>query len=671
MQAQLQSNSLGDSAQSNQEYSQAPQGQSFGHNFGQVEVQPATPTVIQPKPIMRLSQQRTERGGDRLLLTQRKTDTTTPLKPLQEQVIQRQPQENQRQPTQSQQPSIQRPNPQNGQTINLNQSASNDPDKYVFLHAENNWFKAIDQYKQGILHHLKSPYENARESPHGMTALVDYRKTITDKLLKEVQEPTIKHEEAIRKSWWQTNISMMTTSQIDHANKIRSMRKDTQGNQLPSISNSLDEFLGNIKPVSGNAPGSDNPTSDIDVNLNGDGTEFAVQWLNQEFRKRYGNGKDSGIVYDVNFYAKDFVPGEVLFGEAGLKNSGKLTKDGSGNNRYKEWQPYQVKNPVLKQAEIQDQTIASLVMMRVNMEHDLEIWKEYKNQISPEMKPILDQAEQRYEERKKAIEEGLKLTPLSKLKPTEALSHDDSKDDKALMMGAENKVYEKVLKEEVEPKRIKFELLKQIKAPRDKIDQAYVELKQAKTKALMFANEAYYTEGAVVSTVTNRQQLGRMYKPKQELEPQNKDAKQGFKKLELTVDEHYHSLNEQIGFTFHALQGVNLEADKFIDDIPKVGKYIHRAYSEIKNICEILKIKRPFNEQERRAASDWEGVKQGKAYVPRKGYVADLAPNAMEATLINFGITETTPSEQMKKIKEKLIQYKKEVDKNYILSKGK
>jgi hypothetical protein len=59
------------------------------------------------------------------------------------------------------------------------------------------------------------------------------------------------------------------------------------------------------------AAGSTTLTSDIDVNLKGDGTEEAVGAFNRLF-KADGWGKEAGVVYDVNVYAMDFMHGKGL-----------------------------------------------------------------------------------------------------------------------------------------------------------------------------------------------------------------------------------------------------------------------------------------------------------------------------------------------------------------------
>ena len=59
-------------------------------------------------------------------------------------------------------------------------------------------------------------------------------------------------------------------------------------------------------PISFGAAGSQSPTSDIDYNIKGDYTEYAVAVFNKRFRSEFG--VESGTYFDVNVYAKDFLP---------------------------------------------------------------------------------------------------------------------------------------------------------------------------------------------------------------------------------------------------------------------------------------------------------------------------------------------------------------------------
>ncbi|MCB8777817.1 DUF4157 domain-containing protein [Planktothrix agardhii 1031] len=549
----------------------------------------------------------------------------------------------------------------------LNQEAVEKPEKYVHTHADNSWVEVKRQFKKGFLNHPEGTTTKSKKAPHGMSKLLETRKTIVDKLLDEVKPIAQEHEQEKRAEIWEEKNGKIA--------KIKHNEKRQQAEQAKQ------QFISSAKPLNANAPGSTKPSSDIDVNMSGDGTEFAVSWLNQEFREKYGHGNESGQVYDVNFYGKDFVPGEVLFGDKGLIKSGELDrvkKPGENNDDkfYEEekWRESGVKDKSLQQQEMEDQTIASLTMMRVNMEHDLGIWNEYVSKLKgTEMENILNQVEKRYQERKKSIKKAgkqLELEAKGDQNKLEALAK--FKDEEELKtMAAENKAYENVL-QEVEIARIKYELLKSADAKPEDIEKAVVELKKTKTKATMFANASYYSEGAVVSVVTNKQQLGRMYKDKKE-HSESKDAKKALKKLELKPQEYYQSFNEQVGFAFHALHKVDL--GNFYMDIPEAGKYIHRAYSMLGHFYRRLAKKPPFTEEQRRAASDWEGVKQGKKHIKgeeTKGYVGKLTDEEKNPTIDrifqSFGVDpnpDTDAKAKIEEIKKVLIDLKGKADQEY------
>ncbi|WP_343909800.1 hypothetical protein [Aquimarina litoralis] len=473
-----------------------------------------------------------------------------------------------------------------------NLEAVSDPVNYVNDNAENNWFVVLDQYEKNILEfNSESPNTTfgANEygpEVYGMNSLLIYRKEITERLLEDAVEPVKQHEENERKEFMKTT----GESAFFHNGIMKKILINEP-----------------IRPLIGNVPGSTNPTSDIDVNLSGDGSEYAVYWLNQEFKNRYGNGRESGVVYDVNFYAQDFVPKKVF----ALKGNGELTK--TNDEKYYDsdnWRTHQIKNARVQKEDEKEQEIASLFMMRVNMT-DAD-WKYYKDQLedttnqNPEVVPqqTLLEVERRYTERNQRLNPAANNTTnlpadLGKIEP-------------------ENREYEKVLEDEVSIARLRFEYWKSKleNYPKDtyvqfKTDRYYMELKAAKSKALAYANEAYYTQGAVIGVVVNKQILDNMYK---------NDRSTKFLKLKLTPAEYYHGFTEQIGFAFHSLNKA-----EGMDDLIRMGKYVHRAYNLFKHYC-LVKDKQYtnyFSEEERRAASDWEGVKQGKEYDSNSGNYVD------------------------------------------------
>ncbi len=552
----------------------------------------------------------------------------------------------------------------------LNKLAHEQPRDYVYNYADNNWFKVKKQFKEGALHHEESPRSEAKQPPYGMKALLEYRLKIVDRLLKDVIPFAEKYEQKKRGEIWEQhsfgNIDKMSDEERQEAKK---------------------KFQEAAKPLRTGAPGSTKPSSDIDVNMSGDGSEFAVSWLNAKFREEYGHGNESGQVYDVNFYGKDFVPGEILLGDTGLKDTGQLNRESVRNGEKEEdkfyaedkWRDSSITDKNLQKEEMEDQTIASLTMMRVNMEHDKAVWDEYvkKASLDPEMKAILAKVEERYKFRKETIkaagtqikqkaksgEKGYKLESLDNIK--------DEEYEELKTMSAENLAYENMLKK-VETARVKYELLKASNAETTAIEKAAVELKKIKTQATMFANASYYTEGAVVSIVTNKQMLGRIYKDKKE---DSLEGKQALKKLELKPQEYYQSFNEQVGFAFHALSKV--ESVDFYRDIPEPGKYVHRAYSMLRHFYRALKKEQslPFTEEQRRATTDWEGVKQGKKRVEgqeEKGYVGKLTDDEKNPTINRifsaFGAKENLePKEKIERVKKRLMELKELADQEYII----
>jgi len=113
---------------------------------------------------------------------------------------------------------------------------------------------------------------------------------------------------------------------------------------------------------------------------------------------------------------------------------------------------------------------------------------------------------------------------------------------------------------------------------RKKVDTEYVKLKRMLTESEEYANEAYYTLGAIAGVVANKQKLGKKYDP-------NKIAG---KKLHLTPEENYHYLTEQYGriiHTFNEGKDKNSQLEKAI----KIGKYIHRYFNGIKHFRKEIK----------------------------------------------------------------------------------
>ena len=152
--------------------------------------------------------------------------------------------------------------------------AARQPEKYVEDHANNNWFQVKKQYEAGELKYKGDGKKSEEAVPeYGMDALLAYRsKIVTEPLLEEVKPLANEHERQTRRQIWND----------------RPPKKPLSDNAPEAVER--DRFIGQAPPLVADAPGSTKPKSDIDVNTSGGGSEFAVYWLNKEFRKRYGHG---------------------------------------------------------------------------------------------------------------------------------------------------------------------------------------------------------------------------------------------------------------------------------------------------------------------------------------------------------------------------------------------
>jgi len=318
-----------------------------------------------------------------------------------------------------------------------------------------------------------------------------------------------------------------------------------------------------IQYISAGSAGTVGFDSDIDVNLKGHGTEYAVALINDYYHKNINADHEPGEMFDINFYAKDFVPE--------LRSDQKQAKTDSTYNFIEEadWVEHNIVNSTLQENDIEFQNMMSLVFMRKNMKS--EDYEAYLNTTTT----VPQQLKARVASEYKAFEERIKKEENAKTQ-----------------MAKENRVYEKMLEKAAE-KRVAFE---KAKKQNSDLDAPYLDWKKAKTYSTLHANEAHCTAGAIVHVVANKQMLNRQFKA----------TKKSLKKLALTKHELYQSFNEQIGFAFHKLD--HTESDK---DLIKVGKYMHRAYNALKHFYLVSGHMPAYTEKERKAATGWEGLKKG------------------------------------------------------------
>ncbi|SFM29899.1 hypothetical protein SAMN03159341_12517 [Paenibacillus sp. 1_12] len=335
-----------------------------------------------------------------------------------------------------------------------------------------------------------------------------------------------------------------------HHNEVLNETKNTV-NSVKNDAKGLDKWA---------AAGSTTLTSDIDVNLKGNHTEYAVQVYNQLFKKGIPSGHvwevESGVAYDVNVYALDFMHAAFTFSkESKLADGGRITgKEGARKDQAKGG----FTEEMIGRRDTGDQKIWSLVKMRLYMTK--EQWGSYVSTTKPDY-DTLNQVELRYSEyfntlQKKMINEaGLPLNQADGLineavateetgikqidkvaeilalkQKTKGVSLAEDTIAEQAKMGASNRIYEERLKE---IKKVRLELEERIgrynellvaketggpsrvrsasagqtelEILKGALEMELRHLRRLLSEAAMFSNEAYLTDAAVNHAVVGIQ----------------------------------------------------------------------------------------------------------------------------------------------------------------------
>ncbi|MEP0772526.1 DUF4157 domain-containing protein [Coleofasciculus sp. FACHB-SPT36] len=337
--------------------------------------------------------------------------------------------------------------------------------------------------------------------------------------------------------------------------------------------------------------GSETLTSDIDVNLKGAGSIAAVTLFNQLFKTELKWPNEPGTVFDVNVYAQDFME----------KKPFTLDKNENENTaKIIPQQEVELKGDVFTKFAA-DQDMWSILKMRIHMTQ--EEWEQYQTSIvGDSLKPYDEgaqyqegmdvetyhkqqklrirfaEAEGYYNEYQCLLQEKILQINTSTdevyvtlRKNLEAgkqyLSKHQAADTKK--MAAANLIYQEQL-DEVAAIRLYLQDLKDSSKSKNtialqkEIDQYSVRLKTALSHSIVYANEAYFTQGAVHFSVIG-QQIGNSIK---------KDKKFDKVELQLSDEEYLHSFREQVGDTLKVLHEYS-EAEIW-KAAYKAGKYIDR-----------------------------------------------------------------------------------------------
>ncbi len=323
----------------------------------------------------------------------------------------------------------------------------------------------------------------------GMRALLEYRSWITERILEIVKTQTSIY---VRNARYKE--AMGFSSDFDfHSEFIKEYVKAT--------------------PLFWEAPGSTTPTSDIDVSLKGDGTEYAVQMFNMIFQSLH-NDVESGIVFDVNVYGPGFVPEKV-----------EQKRKGDTAELIRPMLDHEFANYQIELADADDQLKHALIKLCRYMA-DEKRWKSFCGRFGKDLKlsgtdtdtgkllkDILEAASKTHLTWKQQIEQsynnGVLFTndipsPSSKFAPMKNL-------EPAKLMAVQNRFYEYHLRNTVEKNRSAFNLAKAVQniGSPDELDQIYRKLRDSISISSYFSNEAYSTAGPLIQTVGGKQMMSR------------------------------------------------------------------------------------------------------------------------------------------------------------------
>ncbi len=385
-----------------------------------------------------------------------------------------------------------------------------------------------------------------------------------------------------------------------------------------------DKFLKAIKAPGNDAPGSTEPTSDIDLNTFNQGTECLVMVFNSNFAIGWEN-HEAGIVFDVNVYAKDFKPDT-----SNIKGKRRLP------STVLPLFILPIRDHVFIERSIEyidadKQLRAGLLKLRrymaertlIDAEDNLQWltsapeWTDFKKLLKEsgleKMEGTLYSVDQEFKKNQSLLGWTINQAAGSKkdtlrnmiaqfLKdnsiPESALPALDSKKvaDRNKLMAAENRIYEVKL-QKVAAERAVFELTKFADKTNLTIgaDSAYLNMRSSLSDALYFANEAYVTSGAVTQVVSGKQTLGAGVKS---------DRKDAEDKANIAYGAHElaHSIVDQLADIYketkrhylhhpeQAGESENTRRERLGDSILAAAKYIHRLFNAIKHLYLIIGI---------------------------------------------------------------------------------
>ncbi|EDZ95882.1 hypothetical protein AmaxDRAFT_1277 [Limnospira maxima CS-328] len=321
--------------------------------------------------------------------------------------------------------------------------------------------------------------------------------------------------------------------------------------------------------------GSTSLTSDIDYNLKGAGSIQAVSLFNKYFKTKLNWALDPGTVYDVNVYAQDFMtpsPKGKPFDKNQEQNTitpvqeiqelnSSQARESLGFEAFSlnqdvwsmlkmriymsesEWNNYKQEMLQNPQGNDSSDAIARQLQIEAQIQDAEKYYQDYTNNLQDKIMEIEKSGYEVYKKMRAMLDQG-----------KNHLSKHQSEESKKMM--AANLIYEEKLQKVSQLRQELQELKSSENVKESAIKAVGIKIKNALSEAIIYSNEAYFTQGAVHFSVIG-QQIGK-----------------GESTLIMSEEEHLHSFREQVGDTLKVLS--NYQDNQIIKAAMKAGKYIDR-----------------------------------------------------------------------------------------------
>jgi hypothetical protein len=386
----------------------------------------------------------------------------------------------------------------------------------------NNWNTVKDHFKKSKKHQEPTPriFINPATANGRMVSLLKYRRFIT--------------------------------VDSDNPNSSMSKAKESLEGESPKGQNEDEKDY-----LEWDAAGSDDFTSDIDLNIMGRKSELASQYAFEFFRNDWE--KESGEVFDVNFYARDWKPNNLGYGlKASNKNVG--TKKSLNKSELAEaGTEFEGKGNAEDAKRLEKiNSIAKLI-------RDM---KDLPDEIKASVKQALGGdagAKAAWDGGAQTVLDWETQVTATKIQGNSRAKSENLEYAKATNALATARTNLKGVTEEPLKSKLEGDLL------------------AARLKAAFYGPEAYVTEASFIHGVINKQMQSRTFKARGK--GGKKDTEHHKVNFELNNDELLQVVIENVGFAFHHINELSAADSETINmGYSAVAKYVYRACNAIKHM---------------------------------------------------------------------------------------